>query len=109
VTVTAVATPISHQWLIEDPLRENQVVACDGPGAVFDGTGAPPAGACAWTPTHSSAGQPDSNPTTGEPCFPATVTVEWEVTWSGGVLGELDSSASTCIVVHEIQAVVSES
>jgi len=109
VTVTAVATPVRHTWVIQDPLRTSETVECEGPGVAFSGAGAPPAGACEWTPNHSSAGQPNSHPTTGEPCFAAEVTIVWEVTWSGGDLGPLESSASACIVVHEIQAVVSES
>jgi hypothetical protein len=109
VTVTAVATPVSHTWVIEDALREGQTVPCNGPGVAFTGEGPAPADACSWTPTHSSAGQPTRHPTTDEPCFPAQVTVVWNVTWSGGDLGPIESSASACIVVHEIQAVVSES
>ncbi|HEY8546843.1 MAG TPA: hypothetical protein VIL36_17405 [Acidimicrobiales bacterium] len=109
VTVTATATPVSHTWVIDDSLRGSETVSCDGPGVEFSGVGDPPPGACAWTPTHSSAGQSTRHPTTGEPCFPAQVTVVWDVTWSGGDLGQLESAAAACIVVHEIQAVVSES
>lgn len=109
VTVTAVATPVSHTWVIEDSMRGSETVACEGPGVEFSGVGAAPAGACTWTPTHSSAGQAESHPATGEPCFPAQVTVVWDVTWTGGDLGQIQSAASACIVVHEIQAVVSES
>jgi hypothetical protein len=109
VTVTATATPISHTWWIRDSVRGTFPVRCGAsPGAAFDGTGDPPAGTCNWTPQHSSAGQGTNHPETGEPCFAATVTVVWNVTWSGGDLGNIPTYANTCIVVHEIQAVVSE-
>jgi len=88
-------------------MRGNTVINCGAsPGVAFTGAGAAPAGACTWTPRHSSAGQQARNSATGEPCFPATVRVVWNVTWSGGNLGNLTTAASTCIVVHEIQAVV---
>jgi hypothetical protein len=110
VTVTATATPVSHTWWIRDSVRGTFPVRCGaGPGAAYSGTGAPPAGACVWTPQHSSAGQSSTHSVTGEPCFAATVTVVWNVAWSGGDLGNLATHANTCIVVHEIQAVVSGS
>lgn len=110
VTVTATATPVSHTWWIRDSVRGTFPVRCGAsPGEAYTGTGAPPAGTCHWKPQHSSAGQTNRHAVTGEPCFAATVTVVWNVTWSGGDLGSLPTHANTCIVVHEIQAVVSGS
>jgi len=108
VTVTAVATPTAHSWLIRDSIRGDTVIDCGAnPGVAYSGSGAPPAGGCAWKPAHSSARQSRHSPTTGEPCFGATVRVTWHVTWDGGDLGNITTLANTCIVVHEIQAVVS--
>lgn len=110
VTVTATATPVSHTWWIRDSVRGTFPVRCGASaGEAYTGTGAPPGGTCHWTPQHSSAGQGTRHADTGEPCFAATVTVVWNVTWDGGDLGSLPTHANTCIVVHEIQAVVSGS
>lgn len=116
VTATVTATPVTQTWTIEDSIRGTQEFSCDGAGVPYDPTsgGAPPDGACVWRPPHSSAGQASRHPETGEPCFTATVTITWGVAWTaagaaGG--GELDpgtSSSSTCLVVDEIQAVVTD-
>lgn len=112
VTATVTATPVSQQWTIRDAVRRAEdSVVCDGPGApAVDGQ----AGACGWTPSHSSAGQQTRGGSAGEPCFPTTVTVTWDVGWqanvpgAGGPLGQGTSSTDTCLVVAELQAVVSE-
>lgn len=110
VTVTATARPVSHTWWIRDSVRGTFPVRCGASaGESYSGTGPPPGGTCNWKPQHSSAGQASRHAGTGEPCFAATVTVVWNVTWSGGNLGPLPTHANTCIVVHEIQAVVSGS
>jgi hypothetical protein len=112
VTATVTARPVSQEWQIRDALRgDSESVVCEGPGR-------PPAGGepgvCSWTPRHSSAGQSGRGGLGNEPCFPATVTVTWGVAWranvpgAGGSLGEGTSSTDTCLVVAEIQAVVSE-
>jgi hypothetical protein len=116
VSATVTATPVSQTWTIEDSIRGTQEFSCEGPGVVYDPTSgaAPPAGACTWRPPHSSAGQAARHPETGEPCFPTTVTVTWGVAWTasgapgGGQLDPGSSSASTCLVVDEIQAVVTD-
>lgn len=110
------AEAIRQEWVVHDDLRGNHTFSCDGPGVPYtpaDG-GEPPAGACPpWEPPHSSAGQSTTHPDTGEPCFEATVTLTWAVAWesnaaAGGPLGTGQSAATTCIVVHEIQAVVTD-
>lgn len=116
VSATVTATPVTQTWTIHDSIRGDTSFSCDGPGVAYDPAagGTPPAGACVWRPPHSSAGQAERHPTTGEPCFPATVEITWGVAWTaagapGG--GELDpgtSSSSTCLVVDEIQAVVTD-
>jgi hypothetical protein len=114
VTATVTATPVRQTWDIRDDVRDtNYTVACEGPGVAFDPAsgGPPPEGACQWTPPHSSAGQSVRSEVSGEPCFEATVTITWAVGWDsnvgdGGSLGEGTSSSSACLVVAEVQAVV---
>jgi hypothetical protein len=116
VTATVTATPLHQEWQVRDAVRgETEAVSCEGPGQPHDATeGAEePRPACGWTPRHSSAGQPAEGGSADEPCFPTTVTVAWDVTWtsnlpgSGGELGAGTSSADVCLVVAEVQAVVS--
>jgi hypothetical protein len=106
---------VSQSWVIQDTHRgTSETVTCTGPGSVYDQSlpyeaQVPPE--CGWTPTHSSDGQTHTSPTSGEPCFPATLTVTWEVSWAsnavaGGALGEGTSSTSVCLVVAELQATV---
>lgn len=111
VTATVTARPLRQEWTVHDGLRgTSETVSCDGQGeAVTAGSDAEPA--CGWTPTHSSAGQPSVTGSRGEACFATTVTVTWAVTWGstlgpGGSLGTGTSSADTCLIVAEIQAVV---
>lgn len=112
VTATVTARPVAQEWRISDGLRGDvHSVDCSGPGA-------PPVGgqvgACGWTPGHSSAGQTTRGGSASEPCFPITVTVTWDVAWTanvpgaGGPLGEGTSSTDTCLVVAEVQALVSD-
>jgi hypothetical protein len=112
VTATVTARPVSQDWRIRDGLRgEGESVVCDGPGGPPLASGQ--AGPCGWTPRHSSAGQTARGGSANEPCFPVTVTVTWDVAWTanvpaaGGSLGEGTSSADTCLVVAEVQAVAS--
>jgi hypothetical protein len=109
VTATVTARPIRQTWTID-----GQVVAeCNRAGTlVADGAAAPPE-ACGWTPEHSSAGQRNRSES-GEPCFNVTVTLTWDVRWTstgaggaGGVLDGGTSSSVACVVVAEVQAVVS--
>jgi hypothetical protein len=120
-SATVTATPVSQTWVIQDQYRgTSYTVECAGAGVNFDPASGltPPADACVWEdPPHSSAGQTEQSrangPVQGEPCFPVTVTIGWDVTWRSGSGPEqplppgLTSAASTCIVVKEIQAVVS--
>jgi len=109
VWATVTATPVRQTWMIEGEV----VAECNRPGVLVEaGTSAPPE-ACGWTPEHSSAGQPRRSES-GEPCFDVTVTLTWEVSWTSNAVdgvqeipepGSSDSGA--CVVVAEVQAVVS--
>jgi hypothetical protein len=112
---TVTGTPVSQSWVIQDTHRgSSETVTCPGAGSLYDQSRpyeaqVPPA--CGWTPTHSSDGQTHTNPQTEEPCFPATVTVDWDVSWTsnvvpGGPLGQGSSTTSVCLVVAELQATV---
>lgn len=111
VVVEVTATPVGQTWTIYDRYRGGEeTISCEGPGSTEEGSD------CTWEPEHSSDGQPNGNEwqaeATGEACFYAEVTVEWEMTWTvGGEPGEpaLDpgvASGSTCLVVAEVQAIV---
>jgi hypothetical protein len=109
VTATVIATPARQTWRVGGEV----VVECDGPGVLVEAGATAPPEACAWTPEHSSAGQPTRSES-GEPCFDVTITLTWDVRWTstgaGGAGGPLDDgtrSSRTCIVVAEVQAVVS--
>jgi hypothetical protein len=115
VTATATAEPLSQTWTINDTYAGgSESVTCEGPGAPFDPSSAysaqlPPE--CGWTPKHSSAGQTSTGGARSEPCFPATVTLSWGVTWTsnvgaGGGLGVATTSTDVCLVVAELQALV---
>lgn len=112
VVVEVVANPVQQTWTIYDRYRDETVTTtCAGPGGTAEAEGG-----CAWTPEHSSAGQPNGNEwqdeATGEPCFYAEVMVQWEMTWTvDGAPGEPAlapgfSAGSTCLVVAEVQAIV---
>jgi hypothetical protein len=114
ITVTVEANPVSAEWVIQDRARGTEHrVTCTGPGSL-DGA----VDDCAWTPDHSSDGQPADNPwtgeATGEPCFYAEVYFTWSMSWT--VNGEPGSPAlddgvtagSTCLVVAEVQAVIDD-
>jgi hypothetical protein len=110
VSATVTATPIRQTWTIEGEV----VAECNRPGVLVDAGAAPPPEACGWTPEHSSAGEPRRHEETGEPCFDVTVTLTWDVRWTsegaGGASGVLDegtSDSNACVVVAEVQAVVS--
>lgn len=115
VWATVTGTPVSQSWVIQDTHRgSSETVTCEGAGSLYDQARpyeaqVPPA--CGWTPAHSSDGQTHRSPHRGEPCFPATVTVVWDVSWAsnigaGGPLGQGSSSTSVCLVVAELQATV---
>jgi hypothetical protein len=116
VTATVTATPVQQTWDIRDSVRDTSyTVSCEGPGVAFDPASGdpPPDGVCEWTPPHSSAGQSVRSEQSNEPCFDATVTITWAVAWESNVgegdsLGEGTSSSSACLVVGEVQAVVTE-
>lgn len=112
----AFAEASSQHWTVQDRVRGTTYeFDCPGSGVAYNpATGDPvPAAACPpWTPPHSSAGLSATN-SAGQACFPATVTINWQVNWRsnaapGGALGNGQSAATTCIVVQEIQAVVTD-
>ena len=116
VTARVTATAVRQTWRVSDELRGKTDTENCGQtaGVAFDPANPDQAGSCSWTPHHSSAGQPNDDPTTGEPCFAASVTVYWSLSWDSNVtepedLGTIPMTSSACIVVHEIQAVVSSS
>jgi hypothetical protein len=109
VSATVTATPIRQTWTVDGAV----VAECDRPGVLVEAGAAAPPEACGWTPEHSSAGQ-RARSASGEPCFSVTVTLAWDVRWTsrgaGGASGVLDegtSSSLACVVVAEVQAVVS--
>jgi hypothetical protein len=112
VSATVTAHPTRQTWSIGG----RQVASCNGPGVVVEPGEAPPADACGWTPDHSSAGQRSRRPDSGEPCFNVTITVTWEVTWTSNVVDGVQtldpptgtSQSTACVVVAEVQAVVSD-
>jgi hypothetical protein len=108
VEATVTARPVRQAWSID-----GQVVAeCNRPGVLVEAGAEPPPEACGWTPEHSSAGQRGRSES-GEPCFNVTVTMTWDVSWTSNVVDGVQalpagtSSSNACVVVAEVQAVVS--
>jgi hypothetical protein len=108
VSATVTATPVGQTWMLDGEV----VAECDRPGVLVGSDAAAPPEACGWTPEHSSAGQPTRSES-GEPCFDVTVTMRWDVRWTsvgaGGASGVLDegiSQSTACVVVAEVQALV---
>jgi hypothetical protein len=105
ISLAVRATPVAQSWEILGVPGGAPPVECEAGRR-------PPEQQCTWTPNHSSAtvdpavgGERD-----GSPCFPVTVTVTWEGTWSvdgdvggGGTLGTRTSEIQECLVVGEIQ------
>ena len=109
VSATVTARPVRQAWSIDGTV----VAECNRPGVLVESGAPAPAEACGWTPEHSSAGQ-RTRSASGEPCFNVTVTMTWDVSWTstgaGGAGGPLDpgtSQSTACVVVAEVQAVVS--
>lgn len=99
ITVTAVAEPATASWSTGD----GTTVTCSGPGTPFT-TGHDPRAVspdCGHTYRRSSKAMP------GE-VYTATVTVAWNVRWSGagqsGVFPGLTTTTSTSLRVAESQA-----
>jgi hypothetical protein len=108
VTATASATPAYVTWSTGD----GSTVTCNGPGTAYN----PALGAsgqstnCSHTYTTTSAGQPTPDGNPNDAAFPITATVTWTVAWSGpdgsaGALPSLTTSASTSLVVAQIESV----
>lgn len=108
VSATVTATPVRQAWSIGGDV----VAQCDRPGVLVEAGAQAPADACGWTPEHSSAGQ-RTRSESGEPCFNVTVTMTWDVSWTSNVVDGVQglpagtSSSTACVVVAEVQAVVS--
>lgn len=101
ITVTAVGRPVASVWRTGDGAE----VHCDGPGTPYQaGSGSAAVGSeCGHVYARSSASQP------GE-AYQVTVTITWEVTWSGGGMsgstGPLFSTSTVEVPVAEVQTVV---
>lgn len=99
VTVTAVGRPVASVWRTGDGGR----VTCAGPGVPYPGEALAREPDCGYIYRRSSAGQPGGT-------YPVTVTVTWEVTWSGGGMsgtaGPLFSTSTVDVAVAEVQAVI---
>ncbi len=99
ISVTATATPTSVSWAMGD----GSTVTCTGPGTPFPAHGDPHASSpdCGHTYQRSSAGAPGER-------FPATATVSWRITWSGGgaagTFPDMTTSAAASFRVAEAQA-----
>lgn len=99
VSVTATATPTSVSWVMGD----GSTVTCFGPGTPFPAHGDPRAASpdCGHTFQRSSATSPGER-------FPATATVSWRITWSGGgasgTLPDLTTTTAVSFRVAESQA-----
>jgi hypothetical protein len=108
VNATVTATPVRQTWSVDG----HQVASCAGPGVEVEAGATAPAEACGWTPQHSSAGQ-RARSDAGEPCFTVTVTLTWDVSWTSNAapgvheLPQGTSQSTACVVVAEVQAVVS--
>jgi hypothetical protein len=100
ITVTAVGRPVASVWQTGDGGQ----VHCDGPGTPYPEGSATAAGsACGHVYQRSSASQPSG-------AYPVSVTITWEVTWSGGgasgSAGPLFSSTTVEVPVAEVQSVI---
>lgn len=99
ITVTAVAEPATASWSTGD----GTTVTCSGPGTPFTAGHDPKAVSpgCGHTYRRASTELPDE-------AYLATVTVQWNVRWSGagqsGVFPDLTTTASTSLRVTESQA-----
>jgi hypothetical protein len=101
VSATVTARPWRQRWNFG---ADGATAVCYGPGVAYD-PGRPESAQnsnCAATFTHVSRGQPGN-------AFAATVSVDWQVTWTstvagrGGDLGLLSTTATRQIRVGEIQ------
>lgn len=99
ITVTAVAEPTAASWSTGD----GTTVTCTGPGTPFSAGHDPKATSpdCGHTYRRSSKGLPGD-------AYTATVTVRWNVRWSGagqnGVFPGLTTTTSASLSVAESQA-----
>lgn len=99
VAVTAVAIPVSTAWSTGD----GHTVTCAGPGTPFPHAADPQSSSpdCGHTYRRSSAREPGQ-------AFTVSVTVQWNVTWSGagqgGAFPNLTTTATTTFRVAESQA-----
>jgi hypothetical protein len=101
LSVTATATPVAAVWRMGDG---NQVV-CRGPGTPWR-AGMDPAAAsptCGYRYRRSSAGQPGGS-------YAVTVSVGWQVSWSGGgrtgKVPNLGTAGAVRVQVAEAQALI---
>jgi hypothetical protein len=91
----------------------SQPVVCGGPGRAYDPNrpAREQSSDCTHTYPRSSAEQPQSGPDQNDRFFTVTVTVYWQVSWtgsggSGGALPEIARTTSFPLRVVERQTVV---
>jgi len=108
-SATATATPIAVVWDMGD--SPSPPTVCDGPGTAYDP--ALPASdqrpSCQHTYTLSSYGQPSSDGDPNAAAFPVTVSVQWQVDWTGsggsaGTLPTVVTTTRTSLPVEQIQS-----
>lgn len=99
VSVTAVATPTSVDWVMGD----GSTVTCTDAGTPYKAGNDPkaPSPDCGHVYRRSSAGQPGQ-------AYPVTATVHWTVTWSGagqgGTFPDMTTTSDAAFRVAESQA-----
>ncbi|MFM9442594.1 hypothetical protein [Streptomyces acidiscabies] len=99
VSVTAVARPVSVEWVMGD----GSTVTCTGPGTPYNAGVNPgaPSPDCGHTYRMSSAGRPGG-------VYAVSATVHWTVAWSGagqsGVFPGLTTTSTADFPVAESQA-----
>lgn len=103
VTATVTAVPVATRW----DMGNGDVVACDGPGVVYQRRWAerPEMTDCKYTYRHSSAGLPGL-------AYEVSGSVQWQLSWAasgapgGGDLGLVVMTTTVPLRVDEIQAVI---
>jgi hypothetical protein len=104
------ARPVRSVW---DAGDGSQPVVCGGPGRAYDPNrpAREQSSDCTHTYPRSSAEQPQSGPDQNDRFFTVTVTVYWQISWtgsggSGGALPEIARTTSFPLRVVERQTVV---
>lgn len=109
VIATATAVPVGVVWNMGD--NPTPPTDCAGPGTPYDPNepAAEQHTTCEHTYTVSSLGQPTPDGNPNDAAFPVTVSVDWQVTWSGsggatGTLPPVVTTAHTSLRVEQIES-----